>query len=189
MVTDESTITELLAAWREGDPDAMHQLMPLVYSQLRAIAHREFGGRRDGTLQSTAIVHEAYLKLAKHSRLRVEDRHHFFALAAKVMRQLVVDHARKRVAGKRGGKRPVVALDDVDLPAAARAADVVALDHALDQLAELDQSLSRLVELRFFAGLSVEETADVLGCSPRTVKRDWRKARALIHAALTAEAP
>ena len=189
MVSDAATITQLLAAWRDGAPDAAHQLMPLVYSELRAIAHRQFRGRRDGTLQSTAIVHEAYLKLARHSRLAVEDRHHFFALAAKVMRQLIVDYARKRVASKRGGQLAMVAVDDVDVPAATRAADIVAVDHALDRLAQLDESLSRLVELRFFAGLSVEETADVLRCSPRTVKRDWRKARALIQAELTSERP
>jgi RNA polymerase sigma factor (TIGR02999 family) len=187
MVSDAATITLLLAAWRDGDPDAAHQLMPLVYSELRAIAHRQFRGRRDGTLQSTAIVHEAYLKLARHSRLAVDDRDHFFALAAKVMRQLIVDYARKRVASKRGGQLAIVTIDDVDVPAATRAAEIVAVDDALDRLAQLDESLSRLVELRFFAGLSVEETADVLRCSPRTVKRDWRKARALIHAALAPE--
>ena len=187
MVTNAGTITQLLANWREGDPDAVHQLMPLVYSELRAIAHRQLRGRHDTTLQATAIVHEAYLKLARHSRLAIEDRHHFFALAAKAMRQLIVDYARKRVASKRGGQRAFVALDDVDVPAATRAADIVAVDDALDRLAQLDESLSRVVELRFFAGLSVEETADVLRCSPRTVKREWRKARALIHADLTAD--
>ena len=189
MVTDSSTITNLLAAWRAGDPDAVHQLMPLVYNQLRAMAHRQFRGRRDGTLQTTAIVHEAYLKLAGHSRLAVQDRHHFFALAAKAMRQLIVDNARKRLASKRGGQLHIVDVEDLEVPVATRAAEIVALDHALDGLAQLDESLSRLVELRFFAGLSVEETAGVLGCSPRTVKREWRKARALIHAALTSESP
>jgi RNA polymerase sigma factor (TIGR02999 family) len=187
VATDASTITRLLVAWREGDGDAANQLMPLVYGELRAMAHRQFGGRDDATLQPTAIVHEAYLKLKRHSRLAVQDRHHFFAVAAKVMRQLVVDYARKRVASKRGGQLRMVTLDDVDVPAATRAPEIVALDLVLDRLARLDESLSRLVELRFFAGLSVEETADVLGCSPRTVKRDWRKARALIYAELTAD--
>ena len=187
MATDASTITRLLLSWREGDGEAAHQLMPLVYGELRAIARRQFRGRDDATLQPTAIVHEAFLKLEKHSRLVVEDRHHFFAIAAKVMRQLVVDHARKRVANKRGGQLRMVTLDDVDVAAPTRAPDIVALDRALDRLARLDESLSRLVELRFFAGLSVEETADVLGCSSRTVKRDWRKARALIYAELTAD--
>ena len=187
MVTDSSTITNLLAAWRAGDQDALHLLMPLVYNQLRAMAHRRVRARGDGTLQTTAIVHEAYLKLARHSRLEVQDRHHFFALAAKAMRQLIVDYARKRLASKRGGQLHIVDVEDVDVPVPTRAAEIVALDHALERLAQLDGSLSRLVELRFFAGLSVEETAGVLGCSPRTVKREWRKARALIHAAVTSE--
>jgi RNA polymerase sigma factor (TIGR02999 family) len=187
MSTDASTITQLLAAWRDGDRDAVHQLMPLVYQELRALAHRRFRGARDGTLQTTALVHEAYLKLAKHSQLSIRDRHHFFALAAKAMRQLVVDSARRRMASKRGGQAPVVALGDLDIPVTTRAADIVALNDALERLAQLDQWLSRIVELRFFAGLSVEETADVLGCSPRTVKREWRKARALLHAELTAQ--
>ena len=189
MASDPSTITSLLAAWREGDRDAVHQLMPCVYGELRAMAHRQFRGRGDATLQPTAIVHEAYAKLERHSRLAVQDRHHFFAIAARVMRQIVVDYARKRVASKRGGQLTMIAVDDLQVPAPTRAAEIVAVDHALDQLARLDESLSRLVELRFFAGLSVEETADVLGCSARTVKRDWRKARALIHAALAPETP
>jgi RNA polymerase sigma factor (TIGR02999 family) len=187
MATDASTITRLLVSWREGDGEAANQLMPLVYGELRAIARRQFHGRDDATLQPTAIVHEAFLKLERHSRLVVQDRHHFFAIAARVMRQLVVDHARKRVANKRGGQLRMVTLDDVDVAAPTRAPEIVALDRALDRLARLDESLSRLVELRFFAGLSVEETADVLGCSSRTVKRDWRKARALIYAELTAD--
>jgi len=187
MATDASTITRLLVSWREGDGEAANQLMPLVYGELRAIARRQFRGLDDATLQPTAIVHEAFLKLERHSRLVVQDRHHFFAIAAKVMRQIVVDHARKRVANKRGGQLSMVTLDDVDVAAPTRAPDIVALDRALDRLARLDESLSRLVELRFFAGLSVEETADVLGCSSRTVKRDWRKARALIYAELTAD--
>jgi RNA polymerase sigma factor (TIGR02999 family) len=183
MATDTS-ITELLAAWRNGDRNAVDHLMPLVYADLRAMARRHFHGRKSGTLQTTALVHEAYLKLSKHSRLDVQDRHHFFALAAKAMRQLIVDYARKRVASKRGGQILLVALDDVDVPAPTRAAEILALDEALERLTRLDESLGRIVELRFFAGLSVEETADVLGCSPRTVKRGWRKARALLHADL-----
>lgn len=148
MATESRTLTELLAAWREGDRDALHRLMPLVYNELRALAH-QLHARDHGTLQTTALVHEAYLKLAKHSQLAVQDRHHFFALAARAMRQLIVDYARKRVASKRGGDAPVVALDSLDIPAATRAAEVVALDHALERLAELDASLSRIVELRF----------------------------------------
>ncbi len=183
----EVSITTLLAAWRNGDPNAVRHLMPLVYNELRAIAHRELRRRSDDTLQTTAVVHEAYLRLAKHSHLAVQDRHHFFALAAKAMRQLIVDYARKRIASKRGGRIRVVSLDDLDVQGPVRAAEIIALDAALERLSQLDESLGRIVELRFFAGLSVEETAAVLGCSARTVKRDWRMARALLHADLTAK--
>jgi RNA polymerase sigma factor (TIGR02999 family) len=183
---DETDITGLLAAWRGGDRDAIDRLMPLVYDELRAIARgRGVRARPDDTLQTTALVHEAFLKLAGRSGLAVQDRHHFFALAARAMRQLAVDYARRQAAEKRGGG-VVGAVEDVDrIPAVERAPDVVALDEALERLASLDESLSRIVELRYFAGLSVEETAQVLGCSARTVKRDWRKARALLHADLT----
>jgi RNA polymerase sigma factor (TIGR02999 family) len=176
-------ITELLAAWREGDKGAVARLMPLVYEELRALARRQLPGRGE-TLRTTALVHEAYLKLARRSRLAVQDRHHFFAIAAKAMRQLVVDHARRRMAAKRGGPLRALSLADADVPIREKAAEIIALDEAMDRLAALDESLSRVVELRFFAGLSVEETADALDCSPRTVKRDWRKARALLHAEL-----
>lgn len=184
-MADEADITELLAAWRDGRRDAVQRLMPLVYDELRAIARgRGIRARPDDTLQTTAIVHEAFLKLADRSRLEVQDRHHFFAIAARAMRQLAVDYARRQAAGKRGGGA-VAAIEDLELvPAPERSADVIALDEALERLARLDEGLSRIVELRYFAGLSVEETAQVLGCSDRTVKRDWRKARALLHADL-----
>jgi RNA polymerase sigma factor (TIGR02999 family) len=184
MATD-ATITELLAAWRGGDRGAIDRLMPLVYDELRALARHRFRQRGDQTLQTTVLVHEAYLKLAQHSQLAVNDRQHFFALAAKAMRQLTVDYARRRAAAKRGGGAEVVAADDVALPGVERAEQIVALDEALERLARLDETLSRIVELRYFGGLSVEETAEVLGCSDRTVKRGWRKARALLHAELT----
>jgi RNA polymerase sigma factor (TIGR02999 family) len=183
MATD--TITELLAAWRGGDRDAAARLMPLVYDELRALARRQLGGRGGETLRTTALVHEAYLKLGRRSRLVVEDRHHFFAIAARAMRQLVVDHARRRVATKRGGAERPLSLDEAEIPIVERAADILALDDALERLAEVDESLSRVVELRFFAGLSVEETAGALDCSPRTVKRDWQKARAFLYRELT----
>ena len=149
------------------------------------MARRRFR-ERNRTLDTTALVHEAYLRLVKQSHPAVHDRHHFFAVAARAMRQLTVDYARRRTAGKRGGRMPVVSIDDADVPVVERAAQIVALDDALDRLAEVDESLSKLVELRFFGGLSVEEAADLLGCSARTVKRDWRKARALLHAELAA---
>ena len=188
--SDAPGITQLLAAWRDGDRGAVDQLMPLVYDELHAIARGQ--GLRSGadrTLQTTALVHEAYLKLANRSRLVVQDRHHFFAIAAKAMRQLAVDFARKRSADKRGAGVTLVVVDEVDVPTIERAPDIVALDEALERLARIDEPLSRLVELRYFAGLSVEETAQVLGCSARTVKRDWRKARALLHADLTSQRP
>jgi RNA polymerase sigma factor (TIGR02999 family) len=178
-MTDDG-ITELLAAWRGGDREAVGRLLPLVYDELRRLARRR-AARPNQTLQTTALVHEAYLKLAAHSHLAAQDRHHFFALAAKVMRQLVVDHARRCAAAKRGGNARAIALDDLHIPVDDRADEMLALDEALERLAALDETLSRIVELRFFAGLSVEETADALDCSPRTVKREWRKARALLN--------
>jgi RNA polymerase sigma factor (TIGR02999 family) len=186
MATDATTITRLLSAWRDGDRSAIDRLLPHVYEQLRVIARRQAGGRKDRTLQTTALVHEAYLKLVKYPGLQIQDRHHFFAVAAKAMRQLTVDYARRWTTNKRGRRAPVIAIDDIDVPAAARASEIVALDEALERLAQVDGSLSKIVELRFFGGLSVEETADVLGCSPSTVKRSWRKARAMLHADLTA---
>jgi RNA polymerase sigma factor (TIGR02999 family) len=173
-------ITELLAAWRGGDRHAVDRLMPLVYDELRALARRQSAGGGE-TLRTTALVNEAYLKLARHSRLAVQDRHHFFAVAAKAMRQLVIDHARRRAAAKRGGPLRPVSLEEAEIPVAERAAEIVALGEALDRLAAIDEMLSRVIELRFFAGLSVEETADVLACSPTTVKREWRKARAFLY--------
>jgi RNA polymerase sigma factor (TIGR02999 family) len=183
--TDPGTVTRLLAAWRGGDSNAIDRLIPLVYEDLRAMARRQLRARADQTLQPTVLVHEAYLKLAKHSRLHVQDRQHFFAVAARAMRQLVVDHARRQTADKRGGGAHTLDIDDVAVPVAERSAELVALDRALDRLERFDEPLSRLVELRYFAGLSVNETAEVLGRSARTVKRDWRKARAILLADLT----
>jgi len=188
MATDPAAITQLLAAWRAGDPAAADRLMPLVYGELRAIARNRRRSRGDQTLQTTALVHETYLKLSKHSHLMAHDRSHFLAIAAKAMRQITVDYARKRLSDKRGGGARMVAIDDVDVPASERPSAIVALDTALEQLAQLDEQLGRIVELRYFGGLSVQETADVLECSPRTVKRGWRKARALLHAELAESA-
>ena len=175
------TITDLLLCWRNGDAAAIGRLIPLVYDELRRLAHRQLGGHGRPMLQTTALVHEVYLKLADHSHLRVEDRRHFFAIAARAMRQLVVDHARRQAAGKRGGSQSIIPLDGDEIPVAERAVEIVAIDEALDRLAARDERLSQVVELRFFGGLSVEETADVMGSSPRTVKRDWRKARAFLY--------
>jgi RNA polymerase sigma factor (TIGR02999 family) len=177
----EEAITELLAAWRAGDRGAVERLIPLVYDELHTMARRQLRDQVGATLQTTALVHEAYLKLSRHSRLSVDDRHHFFAIAGRAMRQIVVDHARRRIAAKRGGADRALSLDDAEVSLPSRAAEIVALDEALEHLAAVDDWLSRLVELRFFAGLSVEETAEALDCSPRTIKRDWRKARAFLY--------
>jgi RNA polymerase sigma factor (TIGR02999 family) len=177
-------ITELLAAWRNGDRAALGKLIPLVYDELRLLARRQLAGQDRRVLQTTALVHDAYLKLAGHSRLDIQDRRHFFAIAARAMRQLVVDQARRRTAQKRGGPALDLPLEEGQVALDEKAGEIVAMDEALDNLAAVDERLSRVVELRFFGGLSVEETAEILDSSPRAVKRDWRKARAFLHAEL-----
>jgi RNA polymerase sigma factor (TIGR02999 family) len=176
-------VTQLLIAWRQGDPTALDALVTLVYDELRSLARAQV--RRGGPEQSlgaTGLVHEVYLKLVDHSRLEVRDRGHFFALAARAMRQVLVDRARRRSADKRGGEAIVEAANDDDIPAPPEPTeDLLALDEALARLEGLDPRLVRLVEMRFFAGLSVEDTAEALDISPRTVKRDWQKARAVLH--------
>ena len=177
-------VTRLLAEVRAGRRDAFDRLLVLVYDELRALARRE--RRRDPgeTLQTTALVHEAYLKLTANRLPDWKDRHHFLAVAARAMRQIVIDHARRELAEKRGGGAFRLALDDVDLSTEARARELVDLDEALDQLSTVDPDLAELVELRFFGGLTVDEAADALGTSPRTVKRGWRKAKAFLFEAL-----
>jgi len=179
-------ITQLLIQLRDGHRRAQESLLPLVYDQLRAMAHRRlWGGGPGRTLDTTELVHEAYLKLFDQTRLSVADRRHFFAVAAMAMRQIVVDHARRRRSLKRGGDFKRLELASGDLPVDDRAAEIVSLDEALRRLAEVDDRLARVVELRFFGGLSVEETAEVLEVNARTVKRDWRKARALLFRELS----
>jgi RNA polymerase sigma factor (TIGR02999 family) len=180
-------ITGLLAAWRNGDRSAFDALLPLVYKELRFLARRQLAGQDRRLLQTTDLVHDAYLKLAAHSHLSIHDRRHFFAIAARAMRQLVVDHARRQTARKRGGRARDVTFEEGQLALDDRADEIVAMDEALDKLAAVDERLSRVVELRFFGGLSVEETAEILDSSARTVKRDWRKARAFLHTALAGE--
>jgi RNA polymerase sigma factor (TIGR02999 family) len=178
-------ITRLLLSIREGDKDALNELLPLVYRELHSMAHRTLGhGAGDATLNTTALVHEAYLKLHDQSSLTLQDRKHFYAVAAMAMRQIVIDHARRRQALKRGGEFRKVDLEAADLPVGDGSQEMLALDEALLRLTKLDQRMGRVVELRFFGGLSVEETAEVLEVDPRTVKRDWRKARAILYAAL-----
>ncbi|MEM1055445.1 MAG: ECF-type sigma factor [Bacteroidota bacterium] len=177
-------VTHLLHAHRDGQPEAFDQLLPLVYGELRRIASRHLGsGRGPETIQTTALVHEAYLRLAG-SPAHVSDRAHFFAVASTAMRHVLVDYARRRTALKRGGGAHATTLSGKALTVDARAEDVLALDDALARLAALDARLARVVEMRFFGGMEVEEVADVLGVSDRTVKRDWRKARAFLQVEL-----
>jgi RNA polymerase sigma-70 factor, ECF subfamily len=171
-------ITQLLIAWREGDAGALEELMPLVYQELHRLAQRYLGREhRQHTLQTTALVHEAYLRLVNQQEVAWQDRIHFFAVAARVMRRILVDHARARHYQKRGAGARHVALDEALEVSDARAAEVVALDEALESLATFDERKSRLVELRFFGGLSIEETAAVLQVSAGTVMRDWTLAK------------
>ncbi len=175
-------VTRLLETLRNGDREALNELFPLVYHELHMLAHRQLAARRPGqTLNSTALVHEAYLKLVGQSEGKWQDRRHFFAVAATAMRHIIVDYARQRRALKRGGNAQPTLLDEARVAIEDRAEEILALDEALGQLQVLDERLARTVELRFFAGLPVEEAAEVLGVSARTVKRDWRKARAVLY--------
>jgi RNA polymerase sigma factor (TIGR02999 family) len=172
-------VTELLNAWSQGDREALDRLVPLVYTELRKLAHHYLQAERPGaTLQSTALVHEAYLRLVKHEPMDWQGRSHFFGIAARLIRQVLVDHARKRDAAKRGSGGLRLAFNESMGATTAGDVDLRLLDDALTSLACLDERQSRLVELRFFAGLSVEETALVMGVSERTVKREWASARA-----------
>jgi RNA polymerase sigma factor (TIGR02999 family) len=179
-------ITRLLVAWGEGDESALAELAPLVHAELHRLAHRYMGGERPGhTLQTTALVNEAYLRLIDWKNVRWQSRAHFFGVSAQLMRRILVDFARERGSGKRGGGAPRVALDEAAAVPGGAGADVIALDEALRSLAELDPRQSRVVELRFFGGLTVEEAAEVLKVSPATVERDWSFARAWLHRELT----
>ena len=185
-------VTDLLAAWRRGETDALDRLVPLVYDELRRVASRQLDREDTGhTLDTTALVHEAYLKLVDQTRVAWADRAHFFAIAARAMRRVLLDHARRHRATKRGGGILPSTLDDVtpigsngDADADDRAATLVALDEALIELETVDPRLSRVVECRFFGGLTEEETAEALGITARTVRRDWVKARAWLAQAM-----
>lgn len=179
---DPESVTALLSLWRAGDAGAVKTLFPLVYRELRRLAHRKRRAVAAGeTLRTTALVHEAYLKLVDQSAISIQSRQHFFALAARIMRQVLVDAGRRRRSAKRGGDVACVPLDLVAEPSEQPAGvDLLILDAALSRLGAMDEGLLRVVELRVFCGLTVEETADLLGRSPRTVKRDWRKARAFL---------
>ena len=184
-------VTRLLIAVRQGDRDAMDVLLPLVYNELRILARRQLARRQPGqTINTTALVHEAYLKLADPVAAGWQNRTHFMAVAATAMRQILIDHARRRAAKKRGVWARKVDFEEARLGVvSAQAEELLALDQALIALAEQGGRLSRVVEMRFFAGLSIDEMAEVLGVTDRTVKRDWRAARAFLYHTLTEQAP
>ena len=181
-----SAVTQLLLAYNEGDADALDDLVPLVYDALRRVAHQQLRGeRRDHTLSSTALVHEAYLELARIGDVQWRDRRHFFAAAAQTMRHILVDYAVRRGAQKRGGDFRKVPLDDWILPSHENLDELITLDHAMKRLEEFDERLVRIVECRFFGGLTIEDTAEALEISDATVSRDWTRARAWLNRELT----
>jgi RNA polymerase sigma factor (TIGR02999 family) len=181
-------ISGLIAAWGSGDEQALRSLMPLVYPELRRIAGRHLGRCRAGhSLESAAVANEAYLKLVRAGGVRCESRVHFLALCSQIIRRILVDHARNRGYAKRGGGAVQVPLDEEVVATGARQVDVLALDEVLASLFEFDPRKARVVELRYFGGLSVEETAEVLGISPETAKRDWKMAKAWLFGELTGE--
>ncbi len=181
-------VTQLLARWSDGDRTAREALIPLVYDELRRIARSALSRQRpDHTLESTALVHEAYMRLVGRTSVHFESRTHFFAGASHLMRRILVDHARKHNAAKRGGANVTLVLDDsVDVPDK-REIDLSALDEALTALAKLDERQASIVEMRFFGGLSIDETSQALAISPATVKREWMTARSWLYDALTNE--
>lgn len=181
-------LTGLLLEWRAGDKAALDRLTPMVYDELRRIAHRYVQRERNGhTLQTTALVNEAYLRLAGQQKVDWQSRAHFFAVTAQVMRHLLIDHARRRRYAKHGGEVQQVPIEDAEVMSMQRAAELIALEEALDELAKLDQRKSRVVELRYFGGLSLEETAEVLEISLMTVRRDWRAAKAWLYKAVNSK--
>lgn len=181
MNTSPQDVTGLLVRWRTGDREALDALTPLVYDELRRLAKSYLRRERpDHTLDGTALVHEAYMRLVDQRNVEWRNRNHFFALAAELIRRILVDHARARIAAKRGGANVKLSLDEALAPADEKDLNILALDDALLALAKADPQQSRIVELRYFAGLTIEETADVMEISPATVKRDWTTAKAFL---------
>ncbi|MGD8377022.1 MAG: sigma-70 family RNA polymerase sigma factor [Acidobacteriota bacterium] len=181
-MTERGEVTRLLSAYGGGDREAFGKLVPMVYDDLRRIARRHLGrGRRGETLDTTSLVHEAYLKLVDQKQASYENRGHFFAVSAIAMRQVIIAHARRHAASKRGGGQRAVTLDEERIAVDEQAEQLLALDDALNRLAARDERLGRVVECRFFAGLSEEETAEAMGVSLRTAQRDWMRARAWLR--------
>ncbi len=179
MEQDEQQITELLIAWNSGDESSLEHLLPVVETELRKIAHN-YMRRENGnhTLQTTALVNEAYLKLIDQTRAGWQNRAHFFAISAQIMRRILLNHARDRVAGKRGGGAEHVELEEAVILTKEKSAELIALDEALNKLAEFDKTKSRIVELLYFGGMTIDETTEVLGIAPSTVSAHWKVARA-----------
>jgi RNA polymerase sigma factor (TIGR02999 family) len=185
MTPAPADVTELLIAWSRGDQAALEDLMPLVYDELRRLAHRHLRREQEGqTLQTTALVHEAYLRLVDQTRTELHNRAHFFAIASRQMRRILVDHYRSHRYAKRGGGAANVDIEQTCVATREKAREVVALDDALTELANFDERKCRVVELRFFGGLSIEDTAIALGVSQGTVMRDWTLARAWLQSAI-----
>lgn len=179
-------VTAMLLAWQQGDEKALEGLVPLLYDELRRLARARLRREPRGhILQTTALVHEAYLRLVDINRMNVRDRSHLLAMAARLMRQILVDHARRRTARKRGGRVTMVGLDELSIPNAEPGIDVLALDEALNDLTRLDARLCRVVELKYFSGLTIDETAETLQISSATVERDWTIAKAWLHQRLS----
>jgi len=186
--TGPPAISQLLARWREGDHEALRALVPLLYDDLRRIAHQNLRrARHDHTLQTTALVHEAYLRLDRQRAPQFQNREHFVAICALLMRQILIGYERTRHAAIRGAGGITITLDDATLAAKTPSMDLLALDDALNELARLDPQQSQIVELRFFGGLSIEETAELLELSPATIKRHWATARVWLHREMSRE--
>ena len=179
-------VTQLLADWGKGDRSALDKLFPLVQAELRRIAGRQMSHERPGhTLQATALVNEAYLRLAGQQEFQWQNRAHFYAVCAQVMRHILIDHARARTRDKRGGDVVQVSLNEAELMAGEKAENLIALDEALNLLERVDPQKSKIVELRYFGGLSVEQTAEILNLSPRTARREWQRAKAWLYRMIT----
>jgi RNA polymerase sigma-70 factor (ECF subfamily) len=188
MDSDPDNVSRLLREWSDGNEQALEEMLPLIYDELRRLAHNFLYRERPGhTLQTTALVHEAYLKLIDQRDPHWQNRAHFFAIAAQAMRRILIDSARKHVAEKRGGGGQKLSLAEIATISPEPNTNLLALDEALNRLAEIDSQQSRIIELRYFGGLTIEETAEVIRLSPATIKREWTMARAWLHQALAGD--